>query len=208
MGPFGVELATIADQDGCVPKLVVGLTEFILTNGTNVEGIFRLSCAQSELERASKLLAADHNDLDFLNDSSDRTSAVHLATALYKKFLRELPTPLITECVRDDVFALATRVRKSRTPEDIRALASELGAALRRIPPAHLACLRSLLGFVDSLAKCAEKTKMNERNLAIVLAPNVVRPPKEIVDPVAQLHILRGSVDVITFLFEHARGDV
>ena len=88
-----------------------------------------------------------------------------LASAL-KLFFRELPEPLITKDVRDELFACANE-------QDPQRLVSAVSAALKPMNPTSAAVLRYLCLHLSRVAAVGSN-RMDAKNLATVFSPNLV----------------------------------
>ena len=94
-----------------------------------------------------------------------------------------------------------------RRIEDCKALwAAVNGLLLAVMPIVHLKVLRVLLLFLRlaSLPKYAETSKMGVSNLALVLAPNVLRSPG--LDPMVELQNTKPLNALMMFLIIHVRS--
>lgn len=133
----------------------------------SVEGIFRLNGNIKNLRELTEQI--NKNPLkspDFHN-----YSAVQLA-ALLKKWLREMPTPLLT-------FNLFDLWISSRKTNDAAMCKRILQLTYCMLPRSHRNLLEVLLHFfrwVASFASTDEESgsKMDTHNLATVLAPNIL----------------------------------
>ncbi|CAM9326296.1 unnamed protein product, partial [Sphacelaria rigidula] len=100
-----------------------------------------------------------------------RGENVNMVAQLLKAFFRELPEPLIPFSAYDKVVAIA----KAAGAPDERWVQAMKGV-LWSIPIANYNCLRFLFGFLRKVAANSGANRMTSENLAIVWAPNLVRP--------------------------------
>lgn len=111
-------------------------------------------------------------------------SAIQLA-ALLKKFFRDLPEPLLTHKLHKVLHATSSKILRFHSsplrafveltkPED-RLRALQLSVSL--LPKPNRDVLECISVFLAHVAKFPEN-KMDMSNLAIVIAPNILSPPK------------------------------
>ena len=82
-----------------IPKVCADMLADLSVRGVNEEGIFRIAGRFGEIERIRELVDSGV-DVDFSEHKS-----IHDVAGLFKKFLRELPTPLLTYEVFDTIIA-------------------------------------------------------------------------------------------------------
>uniref|UniRef100_A0AAY4B0Y7 Rho GTPase-activating protein 1 n=1 Tax=Denticeps clupeoides TaxID=299321 RepID=A0AAY4B0Y7_9TELE len=158
---FGVPLSELrlraADADG-VPFVVRDTVNFLLEQGLQTEGIFRRS-ANVSLVRSIQEKYNSGQEVNFY-----QLEDVHLAAVILKKFLRELPEPLLTYQLYNDVVNIHST---SRRVERIRNM-------LHTLPEENYASLKFLIQFLSQVLAQSEVNKMNSANLAVVFGPNLL----------------------------------
>jgi len=92
---------------------------------------------------------------------------VHLAPALLKKFLRDLPEPLLT-------FELYTRVMESCALPEEQRLSFTDNLLNHQLPHEHRLILIFLLQFLQLVIDHSVSNRMNSGSLAIVFGPNLL----------------------------------
>uniref|UniRef100_A0A3Q1GZ58 Rho GTPase activating protein 1 n=1 Tax=Acanthochromis polyacanthus TaxID=80966 RepID=A0A3Q1GZ58_9TELE len=130
----------------------------LLPTGLEIEGIFRRS-ANVTLVKDVQLRYNSGGTVDF-REMED----VHLAAVILKTFLRELPEPLLTfqlyndivnfACIDNQVMAMKTLVES--------------------LPEENYASLRYLITFLAQVSANSEVNKMTNSNLAVVFGPNLL----------------------------------
>jgi hypothetical protein len=106
-------------------------------------------------------------------------------TGLLKLYLRELPEPLFPFRIYDKLIdAYQT---KGNTILQLLAILDEL-------PPANKAILRTLLKLLALIVKDSKTNQMTSSNLAIVLAPNLMRAFQETIQQVIMHAPLINSI--------------
>jgi hypothetical protein len=147
------------------------------------EGVFRLSPASHQVKEMQVL--ADRGRFDFHHDQ------VIAVAALLKMFLREMPDPLLTELLYKDWVATADEEHVDLT---------KLKPLVAKLPQYNSALLHELLKFFKELSTHEPKTKMGAKNLAICIAPNILRTAAADVNPMA---LIKNYV-IVEAMIQHA----
>lgn len=178
-GVFGVPLDVIIDRDGAdstdgigpgalrIPAIVDDAVTTMRKMDLSVEGVFRKN---GNIKRLNDTMAAiDKDGCDAVDFS--RENVVQVA-ALLKKYLRELPDPLLTFKLHR-LFIATQKI----TDEDKRRRLLHLTCCL--LPKPHRDCLEILCSFFHWVASFHQVdedsgSKMDTHNLATVIAPNIL----------------------------------
>lgn len=177
-GVFGIPLEILVEKSGAdstlgastthlrVPSFIDDIISAMKQMDVSVEGIFRKNGNIRRLKELSEALDRDSSAVNLLDDNP-----VQLA-ALLKKFLRELPDPLLTFKLHR-LFVMSQKLE----PEAERLRVLHLVTLL--LPKAHRDTLEVLFVFlkwVASFSHVDEETgsKMDLQNLAMVLGPNIL----------------------------------
>lgn len=162
--PFGATLLECMDlqankaPDAKLPYMLTLLAEGVLNGGgPNTEGIFRVPADPTNALKLKVSLEGGSYDLVCKD--------VHAVGSVLKLWLRELAEPLVPDELYDECVKIADNAGKC------------VKVAQTRLPPLERACLLYLCNFLRTMAQHSEKTKMNDANLAMVFAPNVLRCP-------------------------------
>ncbi|KAF9262724.1 RhoGAP-domain-containing protein [Marasmius fiardii PR-910] len=158
---FGFSLLDYATTknlpEGEVPKIIQICIAEIDTRGLEAEGIYRVSGRHAIVQAMQHELERDERAFSFTPKDD-----IFAVASLLKLYLRELPEPVFR-------FSLQERVQHS---EDLADHVSNnfvlLRSKMRRLPPVHLATLKSLLEHLSRVASHSDKNKMDPKNLAIV----------------------------------------
>ncbi|KAF2088342.1 RhoGAP-domain-containing protein [Saccharata proteae CBS 121410] len=178
-GVFGRSLEHVVERDGAestdcvgpgtlrVPALVQDAVSAMRTMDMSVEGVFRKNGNIKRLRELSEEIDAKGGDAVDLT----KESPVQVA-ALLKKFLRELPDPVMTLKLHR-LFITGAKIPE----EDKRRRVLHLTCCL--MPKVHrdtMEVLFSFLNWVSSFHTVDEETgsKMDIHNLATVIAPNIL----------------------------------
>ncbi|ODQ77592.1 hypothetical protein BABINDRAFT_9937 [Babjeviella inositovora NRRL Y-12698] len=146
-----------------IPLLIDDLITCLKTRDVSVEGIFRLNGNIKRLREATESINANPNTSpDFSGES-----AIQLA-ALLKKFLREMPDPLMTF----NLYELWMAAFRRFTDPKERLRAIRLIFCL--LPQCNRDLLEVLLVFFKWVGSFDENSKMDIHNLATVISPTIL----------------------------------
>ncbi|KAJ5364451.1 uncharacterized protein N7496_010164 [Penicillium cataractarum] len=158
-GPQGVE----AD----LPAVVYRCIEYLHAKDAALEeGIFRLS-GSNVVIKALKERFNNEGDVDFL--TGDQYYDVHAVASLFKQYLRELPTTVLTRELHLDFLRVLELDDKQK-----KLLA--FNALVHRLPKPNLSLLRALSLFLIEIVNNSDVNKMTVRNVGIVFAPTLNIP--------------------------------
>ncbi|KAK5875331.1 hypothetical protein CesoFtcFv8_027818 [Champsocephalus esox] len=133
---------------------------FLSEQGLEIEGIFRRS-ANVTLVKETQLQYNSGATVNF-REMED----VHLAAVILKTFLRELPEPLLTYQLYNDI------VNFSSVPTDSQV--EQLKTLMESLPEENNVSLRYLISFLAQVSANSEVNKMTNSNLAVVFGPNLL----------------------------------
>jgi hypothetical protein len=164
---FGVTVSELRERTGDEIPVVVQMTiDFITKNALDVEGIFRRSAQSNVMAEAVATFNSGQTPV-FTTDH------VHLPPALLKKFLRDLPEPLLTFQLYDKVMescSLPEEQRLSFTDEMLN----------QDLPQENRMILIFLLQFLELVIDHSDGNRMNSGSLAIVFGPNLLWSQSEV----------------------------
>eukprot|EP00118_Oscarella_pearsei_P004790 m.20952 g.20952 ORF g.20952 m.20952 type:complete len:840 (+) comp28113_c0_seq2:181-2700(+) len=163
---FGADLSEHLQNAGLeIPAVVRTCTEVLEQRGL-VEGIYRLPGISSNINKLRQDF--DANKIPDLNSQS-YVNDINCVGSLCKMYFRELPNPLLTYQLYS---SLEEASKTADGPKRREAIAKVLG----QLPPTHFNTMEHLIKHLAKMASHSEETKMTPRNLAIVWAPNLMRP--------------------------------
>ncbi|PRP78605.1 hypothetical protein PROFUN_13554 [Planoprotostelium fungivorum] len=176
---FGVGLAPLlsrytGEAINPIPVVMRKTTSWLDNYGLDVEGIFRMSGVQSQLEDYKRMFdkgkVFEFGKPAFARDARDTLpeTDAHTVAGLFKLYLRELPEPLITYELYDDFIQMASEADHQKKVQR----AIEL---VHQLPEVNRVVLRFISNFLSRVAKFSEINKMTPSNLAIVFSPNMLR---------------------------------
>uniref|UniRef100_A0A1A7XP11 Myosin IXb n=1 Tax=Iconisemion striatum TaxID=60296 RepID=A0A1A7XP11_9TELE len=181
---FGVQVCVLTSKTNPVPKVMELLLMHVELNGLYTEGIYRKSGAACRAKELYQILETNPEKVCLDN------YPIHTVTGLVKRWLRDLPDPLMTFSLYND-FLLATELPENS--EKLKAVYKKID----ELPPANYNTLERLLFHLVKVVKEEKHNKMSPSSLAIVFAPCILRAP-ESSDPFSGLR----DVSKTTFCVE------
>ncbi|KAE8376851.1 hypothetical protein BDV26DRAFT_293763 [Aspergillus bertholletiae] len=170
---FGIPLAEAVQfcaprgVDVDLPAVVYRCIEYLTAKGAeSEEGIFRLS-GSNIVVKALKERFNTEGDVDFL--TGDQYYDVHAVASLFKQYLRELPTTVLTR----ELHIKFLRVLELNERQD---KITAFNSLVHRLPRPNLALLRALVQFLIIIVNNSDVNKMTVRNVGIVFAPTLNIP--------------------------------
>lgn len=192
-GVFGVPLSVLVNRYGVdsdlgvgsqkvkIPMIVDELVHVMRTQDVSAEGVFRLN---GNIRRLKQLVEEIDTQPEKVPKLENETP-IQLA-ALLKKFLRDLPIPLLTFKLYD-IFLLSQKVSTDNSDFDDDSAARKRERVLRlayaMLPQCHRDLAEVLFAFlswvstfanVDSENDTNGGSKMDTHNLATVITPNIL----------------------------------
>uniref|UniRef100_A0A8C5Q4F8 Rho GTPase activating protein 18 n=1 Tax=Leptobrachium leishanense TaxID=445787 RepID=A0A8C5Q4F8_9ANUR len=171
-GVFKVPLSILLEQDQKkvpgtkVPLILQYLIKHIEKGGLDTEGVLRIPGVASRIKMLCQELEAKFYEGTFNWD----TVKQHDAASLLKYFIRELPLPLLTvEYMKafHSVQFLPTKKHRLQA----------LNLLIILLPDIHRDALKALLEFLQRVVDHREQNKMTLKNVAMVMAPNLISIP-------------------------------
>ena len=166
---FGKDLALLVNNDGeylsdgvRIPLFTSKVIQLLEGKDLTVEGIFRKNGNIRKLNELQAAVDTINGDLKCLDDENP----IQLA-AILKKYIRDLPEPLLTFKLYPLFISIA-----SQTELQVRKECLHYACCL--LPKPNRDLLFSIARFMKKVAGFADKNKMDMRNLAIVIAPNIL----------------------------------
>nr|XP_020469184.1 rho GTPase-activating protein 8 isoform X4 [Monopterus albus] len=160
---FGVSLQYIREKNrgAVIPPVVQQTVSYLKDKGLRTEGIFRRSARVQLVKDIQKLYnQGKHVDLDQYD--------MHVPAVILKAFFRELPEPLLTFRVYNqvqDLLNVETSLRVTRCKQIIESL-----------PEHNFIVAKYLLCFLHMVSQESIVNKMGPSNLACVFGVNLVWP--------------------------------
>lgn len=186
---FGATIAeAISNSKYNVPDVCADTVEYLVENATEVEGLFRIAGSKDKILQI-KQSYEDGNPLE-LDD-------IHDTAGLLKLYLRELADPLVPFHTYQGFIAIE---EIKQTPEEEKsALYSAMVNSV--LPDINRLLLKFLCQFLWLISQNSEINKMEASNLAIVFAPNILRPEEE--DPFSMIKEMPMQIACMEFFIAH-----
>ncbi|KAL4783474.1 hypothetical protein BJX76DRAFT_252600 [Aspergillus varians] len=155
------------DADVDLPAVVYRCLEYLGAKGAEFEeGIFRLS-GSNVVVKALKERFNTEGDVDFL--AGDQYYDVHAVASLFKQYLRELPSTVLTRELHIEFLRVLDLNEKQKK-------IAAFNSLVHRLPRPNLALLRALVQFLIVIVNNSDINKMTVRNVGIVFAPTLNIP--------------------------------
>ncbi|XP_029007057.1 rho GTPase-activating protein 40 isoform X2 [Betta splendens] len=165
---FGVPLSTLLENDQktkphtSTPLFLQAILSFLERKGVDSEGILRVPGSQARIKLLQQNLETGFYQGRF---SWDDVSA-NDAAALLKKFIRELPTPLLTAEYLNTFSAV-------RDITDLKQKLHMLNLLILLLPEPNRNTLKVLLEFLSKVVSREKRNRMNLWAVATIMAPNL-----------------------------------
>lgn len=163
---FGVTLQYLKDknQGVLIPPVVKGTVSYLKLKGLQTEGLFRRSARVQAIKEIQKLYnlgkPVNYDDCD----------DIHVPAVILKTFLRELPEPLLTYDLYEQVHSIASVESSLRV--------SHCKKTVESLPEHNYVLLKYLTCFLHMVSQESIHNKMTPFNLACVFGLNLIWPPR------------------------------
>jgi RalA-binding protein 1 len=162
-----VEHYSPVDADVYLPAVVYRCIEFLRAKrAANEEGLFRLSGSNIVI-RSLKDRFNTEGDVDLLAENEEYD--VHAVASLFKTYLRELPSTILTR-------ELHLEFLKGLELTDKPSKLAMFNMLVHQLPAANFSLLRTLSQYLLEVVQNAERNKMTIKNVGIVFSPTLNIP--------------------------------
>jgi len=149
-------------EDGIVPHVFQDAYDYVVKNGLDLEGIFRISGNARTLEKLRLKLNTSHR----IEHEDAFTAAV-----LMKQWLASLPVPIMQPHLYDDWNLAAEQKDKDKCIKSMTELVGKL-------PKLSKFILYLICDLCRKIVAKTDENRMSYHNLAIVFAPSLMRVPE------------------------------
>lgn len=150
-----------------LPAVVYRCIEYLhAKDAASEEGIFRLSGSNLVIKSLRERFNTE-GDVNFLAET--QYYDVHAVASLFKAYLRELPSTVLTKELHLDFLHVLELDDKSQK-------IAAFNMLVHRLPHANLVLLRALSQYLIEVVNNSDKNKMNVRNIVIVFSPTLNIP--------------------------------
>ncbi|KAI8145372.1 hypothetical protein BJV82DRAFT_666635 [Fennellomyces sp. T-0311] len=177
-------MAACFSENALVPVVVQNIILALLQQDLRVEGIFRKNGNIRELKETCDMIDKGY---DYVQRLFQDSSAIQLA-ALLKRFVRDLPEPLLT-------FKLHKLFLTSLQMDSDAEAKTVLYFACCMLPKPNRDVMQLLFLFLNHVASYHEHNRMDLHNLARIFAPSVLYA--------SPLQTTREEIDVVTMLIKY-----
>jgi hypothetical protein len=170
---YDTELSTIMlrrHETEDIPKQIKEMLDFLEIHGPNYVGIFRIAGLKDFRDQWAEL--CDQGLFVPFPSGKLLEDGVHDIASLFKQWMRNLPTPLLTFEKYEDFIQAVTLEDEEKKHELFRKLISE-------IPKCHQDLLFALLKLCKAIEIRKEENKMNAENLAVVFGVGTLSPKND-----------------------------
>lgn len=173
-GVFGVPLSTLIETDQKmksntkIPLVFTEIISYLVKHCIDSEGLLRVPGLAARIKQLRQDLEEKFYQGTFT--WSDDVTANDVA-ALMKLFLRELPSPLLT----DEYIEAFAQVENLA---DRRLQLHALNLLVLLLPDVNRYTLAYLLEFLDEVVSHSNENRMSLSNIAMIMAPNLFLAPK------------------------------
>ncbi|KAL4655763.1 rho GTPase-activating protein 40 [Arapaima gigas] len=165
---FGVPLAVLLENDQkikagiTIPLFLHALLSFLERKGVDSEGILRVSGSQTRIKLLQQKLETTFYSGGFIWDEVSPNDAA----ALLKKFIRELPSPLLTAEHLNTFSAV-------RDVSELKQKLHMLNLLVLLLPEPNRNTLKALLDFLSKIVSRERRNRMNLWAVSTIMAPNL-----------------------------------
>ncbi|KAM9780523.1 GEM-interacting protein [Neosynchiropus ocellatus] len=198
---FGVDLvALLRDTPDEVPFVVQRCTSEIESRALSIQGVYRVSGSKPRIQKICQAFEMHKEQVDLTELSP------HDITSILKHFFKELPEPLLTYDLYNDLIAVGKSIQhqteKDPDTNETTEVVQKLQKLLRRLPPYSYSTLRHMIFHLQKVSANLEN-KMSACNLGIVFGPTLLRPP--VAQDMPMIALLETSYQalLIEFLITH-----
>uniref|UniRef100_A0A8D0ASR6 Rho GTPase activating protein 40 n=2 Tax=Salvator merianae TaxID=96440 RepID=A0A8D0ASR6_SALMN len=197
---FGVPLGTLLENDQklfpntTVPLILQALLSCLEKKGLDTEGILRVSGSQTRIKSLEQKLESEFYSGFFQWDEVHQNDV----SGLLKRFIRELPTPLLTAEYLP-AFAAVQNI------PDLKQRLQALNLLILILPEPNRNTLKALLEFLRLVVTRERKNKMNLWNVSTVIAPNLFMHkglPNKIPEG-KEKQLAEGAADVVRMMIHY-----
>ncbi|XP_030845198.1 rho GTPase-activating protein 8 isoform X1 [Strongylocentrotus purpuratus] len=189
---FGVSLEFLRENgaEGAIPKVVRETVEYLKRNGLRTEGLFRRCPNAITVKKVQEMY--NRGDPVNFTDVGD----VHVPALLLKAFFRELPEPIMTFDLYDDILKIHNLQDNTDRAEECKSLIHD------RLPEENRLIFTYLMKLLREVSCLSSENQMSDSNLAIVFGPNLVwsRDASASLSAMAQIN---SFIATILFNYEH-----
>eukprot|EP01091_Cochliopodium_minus_P009816 TRINITY_DN2506_c0_g1_i1.p1 TRINITY_DN2506_c0_g1~~TRINITY_DN2506_c0_g1_i1.p1 ORF type:complete len:294 (-),score=75.57 TRINITY_DN2506_c0_g1_i1:204-1085(-) len=146
--------------------MVSDIINFLTNKGLEVEGIFRLSAAQHEINELKEKYSSG------VTPDFSKTENIHAVSGLLISFLKDLPNSLLLAKFYDG-WSIASSCKDDKKKLEY------MATIIRCLPKENAKLLEKLCRFVNKIADHSQTNKMTIENLSTVFGPLLLKFEEE-----------------------------
>lgn len=188
-----INLVPIANHDNeILPLVLTKCIQYIESDEENLksEGLYRKSGSKRVIEEIEAQFNSGEKDIDLSQYD------INAVTSVLKKYLRNLPNPIITYEIYEPIIDY---VRRNNMNLDDKTTKQGFIQILKPLPKKHIDVLKLLGKHINLVQKYSEFNLMTAKNLYLIFTPSLIRDysgEKDIID-------LKERNFVISYILEH-----
>ena len=155
-----------ASDESKIPEFFMLAIATLKRRALSIEGVFRISADKDSVAAMLSQWQKSVSSVDW--DKMD----VHLLACSLKKYVREMPVPLLTFDMYNDFIAVGRELNGVMRVGRLREL-------LERLPVAFKKMLFELMDLVNAQHQNRAKNLMSSKNLSVVFSPSILRSRNE-----------------------------
>ncbi|XP_031549509.1 uncharacterized protein LOC116287036 [Actinia tenebrosa] len=173
-GVFGFNISVTSETErSSIPHIVRKCVEEIEKRGIQSVGLYRIS---GNARRKEQLRTQFDEDSTHVDISTDNCPDVNVITGILKDYLRELPEPLITDKMSQDLILGVQDNIQEKSPDMQKKFLSKL---LSELPNSNRNTLIYILNHLCRVIN-EEQNKMDCKSLSVCVAPVLQCSPKNL----------------------------
>mmetsp|Transcript_8664 Transcript_8664/g.36112 ORF Transcript_8664/g.36112 Transcript_8664/m.36112 type:complete len:610 (+) Transcript_8664:94-1923(+) len=167
-----------------VPFVVHFSASAIKSRYLEEEGLFRISPSHADIQELEKMVETSEDGgqerLRALNEGTGMMEKPHLFCSTIKKYLRDLPDPVLCTAMSDQWMELARSVTSKNGTSD-ETSTDEMKKLVAALPSHNQNLLAEVMELALSVSEHSNKNLMTTENLSKVFGPNLLSdaPPTE-----------------------------
>lgn len=163
-----VEYYSPLDVEVYLPAVVYRCIEYLrVKKAANEEGLFRLSGSNIVIRELKDRFNVE-GDLDLLAED-EQDYDVHAVASLFKMYLRELPSTILTRELHLEFLKVLEMGDKSQK-------VTAFNTLVHRLPVCNFMLLRSLSQYLLEVVQNSDRNRMSVKNVGIVFSPTLNIP--------------------------------
>lgn len=194
-GLFNVELERRVEiEHALVPRVVTSCIDEVERRGMNVEGIYRKSGSSGQVETICDEFERHNASSTMSNPDLD----IHAVTGCLKKYIRDLPTSIVTLDVYEHLLEATCGSTVNPNPSERARITATLNA-LQMLPRAHTDLLECLIRHLRRVIDHEKENWMTSVNVAVVFAPSIL--PQ--VSLAQEMSDVQRKKEAVKFILDH-----